>query len=403
MNERSQHYHPKLWVLFLLTVLPKSIALATPLSPPPVIGILSQPSKKRDLSYHYIATSYVDWLEASGAVTIPIPYDAPPALLDDLFLQMNGVLLPGGWNGYMPPSVPYLLDKVVESNERGQYFPVWGTCLGYEFLIKYVGGIDAIQGGFHLYNESIPLESVRFGELYDDPMIFQTVTEAPVTLNNHQLGIEPEHFLQNEKLTAVWNITSINHDVNGRPFVSTIEPIDPERFPLYGVQYHPEKNGFEYTTFPGTKIPYESIDHSAEGIAFSIYLSQFFVDRVRRGQSVNQEHAYTKPDIYPPISSYPRSTGVKYEDIFIIPYASHWMTRTTNSTASLSSGMITANLLNIDTAAVSSNDSATSSKDESMAFEELEAVTNIEDEEGVKAILPPSSNIFAAVTLSQSS
>jgi gamma-glutamyl hydrolase len=398
MNERSQYYHPKLWVLLLLTILPEAIALVSPRSSPPIIGILSQPSKKRDLSYHYIATSYVDWLEASGAVTIPIPYDAPPELLDDLFPQMNGVLLPGGWNGYMPPSVPYLLDKVVESNERGQYFPVWGTCLGYEFLVKYVGGIDAIQGGFHLYNQSIPLESVRFGELYEDPMIYQTVTEAPVTLNNHQLGIEPEHFLQNEKLTAVWNITSINHDVNGRPFVSTIEPNDPERFPFYGVQYHPEKNGFEYTTYPGTKIPYESIDHSAEGIAFSIYLSQFFVNRVRHGQSVNTEHAYTKPDVYPPISSYPRSTGVKYEDIFIIPYAAHWVTHLTNSTAS---SMLQANIVTTDTAiAVSSNDSATSLEDESVAFDDLDA--NLE-EEGVKAMLPPSSNIFAAVTLSQSS
>jgi gamma-glutamyl hydrolase len=290
--------------------------------PPPVIGILSQPD--RTDRYHYIVKAYVDWVEDSGARAIPIPYDATPELLDDLFTQINGVLLPGGWNGYMPPSVPYLLDKIVESNNEGRYFPVWGICLGYEFLIKYIGGESAIQDGFYLYNTSIPLESVRIGQLYADPTIYSTVVTKPVTLNNHKLGIEPGHFLGNEKLTKVWNITSINHDSNGRPFVSTIEPMDPNRFPLYGVQYHPEKNGFEFTTYPGTSIPYEAIDHSEEGVAFSIHLSRFFVNLVRRGQKSNHQHSYTKPDVYPAIEDYPLQTGLKQERVYVIPDASHW-------------------------------------------------------------------------------
>jgi gamma-glutamyl hydrolase len=307
----------------------------------PVVGILSQPSKKHDHSYHYIATSYVDWIEGGDettydddddnskkqAITIPIPYDASPELLDELFTQINGLLLPGGWNGYMPPSVPYLLDKIVESNENGVYFPVWGTCLGYEFLIKYIGGIDAIQTGFDLYNTSIPLESVHIQELYDNPTIYEIVTNLPVTLNNHQLGIEPDHFLSNPKLTARWNITSINYDVNDRPFVSSIEPIHPMEFPFYGVQYHPEKNAYENTTYPDTRIPYENIDHTPEGIEFSYYMSNFFIEKVRYGMEQQRHyHGYTKMNRFPPIRSYTSSIGIKYEDIHIIPYASHWMT-----------------------------------------------------------------------------
>lgn len=311
----------------------------------PVVGILSQPSKKHDHSYHYIATSYVDWIEGGDnkdnlddvtkkqAIAIPIPYDASPELLDELFTQINGLLLPGGWNGYMPPSVPYLLDKIVESNENGVYFPVWGTCLGYEFLIKYIGGIDAIQTGFDLYNTSIPLESVRIQELYNDPTIYETVTNFPVTLNNHQLGIEPDHFLSNPKLTAAWNITSINYDVNDRPFVSSIEPIHPMEFPFYGVQYHPEKNAYEYTTYPDTTIPYENIDHTEEGIEFSYYVSNFFLEKVRYGMQQQQaQHGYTKMNRFPPIRSYTSSIGIKYEEIYIIPYASHWMTTPATTT-----------------------------------------------------------------------
>lgn len=324
----------RLWLL--LATLPVTVALnrvETAASSPPIIGILSQPD--RSDQYHYIAESYVEWLEASGARTIPIPYDASPDLLDDLYPQINGLLLPGGWNGYMPPSVPYLLDMIVDSNRHGNYFPVWGTCLGFEFLVKYVGGDAALQQGFDLYNASIPLESVRMGQLYSDPTIYTTVVEKPVTLNNHKQGVDPGLFLQNDKLTAVWNITSINHDKNGRPFVSTIEPVDPYRFPLYGVQYHPEKNGFEYTTFPGTNIPYEAIDHSEEGVDFSLYLSRFFVDLVRYGQKANTRHEYTKPVTYPTMDAYPTRTGFKYEDVYIIPYASHWTSERAQSVSTL--------------------------------------------------------------------
>ena len=333
-----------MWLPLLLLLVPLlmntqmiSLVDGKPQAPPqrPVVGILSQPSKKHDHSYHYIATSYVDWIEGGSddneeekqAITIPIPYDAPPELLDELLTQINGLLLPGGWNGYMPPSVPYILDRIKESNENGIYFPVWGTCLGYEFLIKYVGGVDAIQTGFDLYNTSIPLESVKVQELYHNPAIYETVTNLPVTLNNHQLGIEPEHFLSNPKLTAVWNITSINYDVNDRPFVSSIEPIHPMKFPFYGVQYHPEKNAYEYTTYPNTTIPYENIDHTVEGIEFSYYLSNFFIEKVRYGMQqqkrLQKRHQVNR---FPPIRSYTSSIGIKFEDIYIIPYASHWMT-----------------------------------------------------------------------------
>ena len=119
----------------------------------PVIGILSQPLHSNDTTTtpgngngngnggdDYIAASYVKWLEVGGARSIPIPYNAPPgALLDDLLGQINGLLLPGG-SAPMPPAVTYLLDKIVQSNNQGRYFPVWGTCLGFEFLVTYAGG-----------------------------------------------------------------------------------------------------------------------------------------------------------------------------------------------------------------------------------------------------------------------
>lgn len=302
----------------------------------PVIGILSQPGWNSQS--HYIAASYVKWLEAGGARSIPIPYDASPALLDDLFSQINGLLLPGGACD-MPPGVPYLLDKIVEGNRKtshgdgdgdSHYFPVWGTCLGFEFLIQYATGggngsnTGALQSGFDADNVSWALEGVQQRELYVDPTTYATVAEKAVTMNSHHQGIEPDQFAAFPTLTKQWAVTSVNHDKNGRPFVSTIEPLDPQRFPLYGVQYHPEKNAFEYASAPGTNTPYENIDHSEEGVAFSIYMARFFVDRVRHGQSVNRNHDYSKPDLYPLMTTYPIQTGLHFEQIYIVPTAKNW-------------------------------------------------------------------------------
>ena len=311
-------------VLLLGSFLRKSAAQTTFLrgSDSPVIGILSQPTK--DAKDDYIAASYVKWLEAGGARSIPIPYDAFPALVDDIFEQINAVLLPGGACD-LPPSVIYLLNKVVESNNQGSgYFPVWGTCLGFEFLLQYAGGKSIMTSGYKAENVSLPLYNVKPKELYANPKVYMTVTQRNVTLNNHMRGITPLAFAQNDLLTNLWTITSTNTDLSGKPFVSTIEPIHPTSFPIYGVQYHPEKNAFEYATYPHTDIPYEAIDHSEAAVEFSIQMARFFVDLARKAQRINKYHAYSKPDVYPTTYSYPIRVGIEFEQIHVIPKAAHW-------------------------------------------------------------------------------
>lgn len=299
-------------------------AVVTSTSTAPVIGILSQPLSSNVESDDYIAASYAKWLEAGGARSIPIPYDADEHLVEDLFQQINGLLLPGG-GSEMPPAVTFLMDKIVKSNTDGLYFPVWGTCLGFEFLLQYAGGPTFLESGFDSENVSLPLYEVEPRELYADPIVYLTVTQRNVTMNNHQLGVSPDRFRDNNLASQLWDITSINTDSNGQPFVSTIEPHHPDIFPIYGVQYHPEKNAFEYSTYPGTNIPYEAIDHSSEGLDFSIRMARFFVAKARRSlDSKGNSHFYTKSDVYPSIYTYPVRTGLKFEQIYVIPKASHW-------------------------------------------------------------------------------
>ena len=278
----------------------------------PIVGILTQPISfvPGRTTERYIGASYVKWLESAGAQSIPIPYEADFELIDDLLSQINGLLLPGG-NYNVNDSVKYLLDQVVKRNEAGNFFPVWGTCMGFENLVEY-GSPGSLQWGFDAENITLPLEGLVSHDLYVDEAMVASLSHHPITMNNHQRGIEPDQFYSDSKLTALWNVTSINHDRKGRPFVSTIEPINPELFPFYGVQYHPEKNSFEYAFHPGTTTPYEVIDHSEEGVLLSFSLARFFVNLARRNTAAT---AFTGR--FALVQTYPMEYGIKFEQFYI--------------------------------------------------------------------------------------
>ena len=95
-----------------------------------------------------------------------------------------------------------------------------------------------------------------------------------------------------------------------------------------------KKNAFEYATYPGTTIPYEAINHSDRAVEFSISLARLFVRLTNQQQQqqhpsqTTRTHAYTKPDVYPTVNTFPVETGLAFEEIYIIPSASYWTGQT---------------------------------------------------------------------------
>lgn len=310
-----------LFVYILAFVLSPSWAVS------PVFGVLTQPIL--DSNETMVAASYVKWLEAGGARSIPIPYDAPDQLIGEIFQQIDGVLFPGGASD-LPPSAKHMWKLLREAHGLGDSIPLWGTCLGFEFLLQLASeDLEILESGFEAENMSLPLEQVLPYKLYKPHRIFTSVNTRNITMNNHQMGISPEIFAQNPLLTSLWRVTSMNHDAEGRAFVSSIEPLgDTQDFPVFGVQFHPEKNAFEYASYPHTNIPYEVIDHSKEGIELSMYMASFAVDLARRNPKISQSHTgkYTKPDRFPLIFEYPMDRGIVFEQAFRIPPATHWDT-----------------------------------------------------------------------------
>ena len=61
---------------------------------------------------------------------------------------------------------------------------------------------------------------------------------------------------------------SLNHDINGLEFISSIEQ---KNYPFYGVQFHPEKNIYEWVE--GKNIP-----HGINATKVSQFFADFFVE-----------------------------------------------------------------------------------------------------------------------------
>ena len=342
----------------------------------PVVGILAQPRHltstnddkqqqkqqyggRRSSSPHYIAASYVKWVEAGGAMAIAVPYNATDeTVYDDVLQRIDGLLLPGG-AAPLSQGVVTLLDKIrtlstTTTQGDRRYFPVFGTCLGFEFLVQYQSTHrQPLESGFQASNVSWALEQVVPREMYQDAAMYQAVTEHNITFHYHLQGIRPETFAADAQLTQMWQITAMNHDQRGVPFVSSIEPMDPETLPWYGVQYHPEKNAFEYGIYKNddkdynnNMIPYQVIDHSATGVYFSTTLAQWWVAKVRRAAEARNPAIDTASSTttamfaWPPVTTFPVQAGRAFEQIFVLPAQYPYdTTKTTTHKSTFSSSL----------------------------------------------------------------
>ena len=120
----------------------------------PIVGIMTQPlgteiSNASSTNVTYIAASYVKFLESAGARVVPIHYDSSDEELTALFHSINGILLPGGGADLanttrIRHSGQVLYDLAIAANDAGDAFPVWGTCMGFQFLSLLTAQQDSI-------------------------------------------------------------------------------------------------------------------------------------------------------------------------------------------------------------------------------------------------------------------
>lgn len=111
-------------------------------------------------------------------------------------LNFSRILLPGGatWfnqsNGYADAG-RHIYDIAIEMNERGNYFPLWGTCLGFELLTYLSADGKEHRAYCSSSNQALPLVfkddfmSSRMFKGASDKIVKILESEA-VTSNFHQ-------------------------------------------------------------------------------------------------------------------------------------------------------------------------------------------------------------------------
>ena len=140
--------------IFLLIIISLFSFKTEKLNLHPVIGILTQASDFNktypSAEYSYIASDYVKFIEQAGAEVIPILYDYDKPTLKKIFSKINGILIPGGeaplWlnpknlTGFslLSENGQYLINLAIEAKLKGDYFPIMGTCNGFELMIMAI-------------------------------------------------------------------------------------------------------------------------------------------------------------------------------------------------------------------------------------------------------------------------
>uniref|UniRef100_A0A2H8TKB7 folate gamma-glutamyl hydrolase n=1 Tax=Melanaphis sacchari TaxID=742174 RepID=A0A2H8TKB7_9HEMI len=275
----------------------------------PVIGILAQEvywssfKNLRPSNYTYIAASYVKAIEASGGRVVPVFTNRTTEYYKNVVKKVNGILVPGGESTFnnsfgISRSTHEIFRIAKNINDNGDRFPILGICLGFELLL-----VTSIDGKNPLTNCNaqdmyLPLnlipkmeeKSVLFKKMPKD--IQKILLTEPVTANYHRQCLTEKNFTSME-LDRFWNSITVNKDSNNLTFISTVEA---KNYPFVGLQYHPEKNFYEWE---------RNDPHSWSAIHSARYFYDWFINECRKNKhryidnnTLDNELIYNYPTSY---------------------------------------------------------------------------------------------------------
>nr|GMC76710.1 gamma-glutamyl hydrolase 2-like [Ipomoea batatas]GME02659.1 gamma-glutamyl hydrolase 2-like [Ipomoea batatas]GME13106.1 gamma-glutamyl hydrolase 2-like [Ipomoea batatas] len=286
----------------------------------PVIGIVSHPgdgaksrfSNASDVSY--IAASYVKFVESAGARVIPLIYNEPPEILIEKLNLVNGVLFTGGSSktGLYFEVVKGIFQKVLEKNDAGDHFPLLAICLGFELLTMIITKDNNILEGFNAANQASKLQFVEVsnfeGTLFQrfPSELLKKMSKDCLVMQNHHYGISPEKFRANADLCNFFKILTTSADQDNKIYVSTVKA---EHYPVTAVQWHPEKNAFEWGL---SEIP-----HTEDAILVTQKVANFFISEARKSLNRPDAQKVLNNLIYNYSPSYSGKSGSGFDEVYI--------------------------------------------------------------------------------------
>ncbi|KAL4439342.1 hypothetical protein ABPG74_017005 [Tetrahymena malaccensis] len=233
----------------------------------PVIAILSIPSGFQSYpkeEYSYIYTSYVQYFQQSGLRIVPINWTDSLENLENIMNKVNGLVLTGGGANLMMRLQEgeekiftqfskvgiFLIELAKRKNEKGNYFPIWTTCLGFELLFLSFANQE-IRTQFdsknhfakQIFSKEAKTQSRILSKL--SKSLIKCLEEEEFFYYNHKHGFSKKQFLENPKINQIFNCIAYSKDLKGKQFISIAEG---KTYPFYGTQFHPEKLQFDHSS-----------------------------------------------------------------------------------------------------------------------------------------------------------
>lgn len=258
----------------------------------------------------YFPSSYAKWLKDQGADILPIDINDDLYSILEAVQAVDGLLLTGGavplylhekstentddFSTIMELRQPSFYTRVIKEiikliksiNDKGRrVYPIWATCLGFESLVLNESSLDIALDRVHNEGYSNHLDFAlkaeethsRFYDFFAREKQLGDMAEKNLFYFNHENGFLDSHFASNEYLSANYNVvaTASTKHKNGPRIVAVIEN---KRYPIFGVQFHPEKNKFEHHASVGADREQEALDICAE-------MARLFLSQVHKGTS----------------------------------------------------------------------------------------------------------------------
>ncbi|XP_060926002.1 gamma-glutamyl hydrolase-like [Limanda limanda] len=253
-----------------------------PLNSRPIIGVLAQESRKDNQPtdrFSYLPACYVKYLEAAGARVVPVRLNLSEEEYTKIFNSINGLVLPGGASNLLAShysrASSFFFNSALRAKDASDYFPILGSCLGFQQLTVLIAKenlltlTDTTAVALPLKLTPMGHSSRLFQSFPKD--VLRSLTEENICPHFHKWSLTTESFNRNPRLQEFYKVLSTNHD-GKQEFISTIEAY---RYPIYGLQWHPEKSPFEWIDKPG-------MIHSTAAIRVSFYSGSFFVSEARK-------------------------------------------------------------------------------------------------------------------------
>ena len=237
-----------------------------------MIGIISAPVENNNINcaHSYLYTSYIHWVEMSGENAVIIPYDINENDLEIMLKRINGIIWVGGGMSNKKNHTQQQEDKLLNTlficytyamseNDKGNYYPIWGVCLGLDILIMFVTNeaktIRSSIKSYPLYG-NYPFHftniSSKIKQWFPKPL--QKIMATHNCVNHHHIFANDT--VPRDKVKIV--------SMQGK-FINCIEFI---HYPFYGTQFHPER--------PDTDL----------GIKVSEQFINFFVNECKKNKNV---------------------------------------------------------------------------------------------------------------------